>query len=63
MWSFTLCSSHLLSALDPAAQLQFRSQLSTIAANLNSLDPVESPCSLADNLDGELPTPKAPTSV
>jgi DNA-binding MarR family transcriptional regulator len=55
--------AHLLSALDPGAQSQFRAQLSTIAANLNSVDPVDNPCSLADNIDAELPTPKAPASA
>jgi DNA-binding MarR family transcriptional regulator len=53
----------LLSALDPAAQQRFRSQLSTVAAHVNAFDPVDNPCSLADNADAELPIPKAPTSV
>ena len=55
--------AHLLSALDPAAQERFRSQLSTVAAQVNAFDPVDDPCSLADHADAELPTPKAPTSV
>jgi DNA-binding MarR family transcriptional regulator len=55
--------AHLLSALGPEAQSQFRAHLSTIAANVNSLDPVDNPCSLADNVDAELPTPKAPASA
>lgn len=55
--------ANLLSALDPAAQAHFRAQLSTVAAHVNSFDPVGDPCSLADHADPELPIPKAPTSV
>jgi len=49
--------AHLLAPLDDDARETFRSQLRLIAASANALDPVETPCDLADQADVELPTP------
>jgi DNA-binding MarR family transcriptional regulator len=51
--------AHLLAPLDDRARETFRSQLQRIAAQVNALDPVETPCELADQADAELPTPRA----
>jgi DNA-binding MarR family transcriptional regulator len=53
--------AHLLAPLDTAARETFRSQLQLIAARVNALEPVDTPCDLADQTEAELPTPRALT--
>jgi DNA-binding MarR family transcriptional regulator len=53
-----LAEAHLLAPLDDDAGETFRLQLRLIAARVNALDPVDSPCDLADQADAELPTPR-----
>ena len=48
----------LLAPLDDAERMKFRSQLRAVAAHVNARDPVDSLCSLAENVNAELPTPK-----
>jgi DNA-binding MarR family transcriptional regulator len=50
--------AHLLAPLDAAERTGFRSQLRAVAARLNARDPVDSLCSLAENVNAELPTPR-----
>lgn len=52
---------HLLAPLGAGARETFRSQLQLIAARVNALDPVDTPCELADQADAELPTPRTLT--
>jgi hypothetical protein len=40
--------------------MSFRSQLRAVAAHVNARDPVESLCGLAEQVNADLPTPKAP---
>jgi len=53
--------AHLLAPLDTGARQDFRSQLQLIAARVNALEPVDSPCDLADQAEAELPTPRTLT--
>jgi MarR family transcriptional regulator for hemolysin len=53
--------AHLLAPLDGDARQTFRSQVERIAARANSLDPVDSPCDLADQAEATLPIPRSLT--
>ena len=50
----------LLAPLDQQAGESFRAQVRVIATRLDALDPLESPCELADEVDAELPAPRRP---
>ncbi len=50
----------LLVPLDQEARGSFRDQVRLLATRLDALDPLESPCELADEVDAELPTPRRP---
>jgi DNA-binding MarR family transcriptional regulator len=52
--------SHLLTPLDPEARASFRAQVRLLATQVDSLDPVDSACELAAEVDAELPTPRRP---
>jgi DNA-binding MarR family transcriptional regulator len=51
--------AHLLLPLDDGERDSFRSQMRLLATRLNTLDPVESPCDLVEQVDAELPSPPA----
>jgi DNA-binding MarR family transcriptional regulator len=53
--------AHLLDPLGEEAQRLFRAQLRALATRLNALDPLDSPCELAEQVDAALPTPRATT--
>jgi DNA-binding MarR family transcriptional regulator len=53
--------AHLLDPLDEQAQQLFRAQLRSLATRLNALDPLDSPCELAAQVDAALPTPRSKT--
>jgi DNA-binding MarR family transcriptional regulator len=46
---------NVLAPLDAAARETFRSQVRLLATRINVLDPVDAPCSLAQQVDAELP--------
>jgi DNA-binding MarR family transcriptional regulator len=50
--------AQLLTPLDPAARENFRAQVRLLATHIDALDPLESPCDLADAVDAELPAPR-----
>jgi DNA-binding MarR family transcriptional regulator len=50
--------SHLLAPLGTQAQATFRAQVRLLATQLDALDPPDSPCDLADEVDAELPVPR-----
>lgn len=50
--------AHLLAPLDDDEREIFRAQLGLIASRANALDPVATPCELADQAEVELPTPR-----
>ena len=50
--------AHLLAPLDTGAREAFRSQVQLIAARVNAIDPVSTPCDLADQAEADLPTPR-----
>ncbi|HEX4246079.1 MAG TPA: MarR family transcriptional regulator [Acidimicrobiales bacterium] len=52
--------AHLLAPLDAGARRAFRSHLQLVAARVNELDPVDTPCELADQAEAVLPTPRPP---
>ena len=52
--------AHLLAPLDQEAGESFRAQVRLLATRLDALDPLESPCELAEEVDAELPTPRRP---
>jgi DNA-binding MarR family transcriptional regulator len=52
--------AHLLAPLAQEASESFRAQLRLLATRLDALDPLESPCELAEEVDAELPTPRRP---
>jgi DNA-binding MarR family transcriptional regulator len=52
--------AYVLAPLDQEACKSFRSQVRLLATRIDALDPVESPCELADEVDAELPTPRRP---
>ena len=49
----------LLAALDEQARERFREQLQVLATRIDAADPVRDPCGLVDDLDGEVPVPRA----
>jgi DNA-binding MarR family transcriptional regulator len=53
----------LLAPLDAAERMNFRSQLSAVAAHVNARDPVDSLCSLAEEVNAELPASNAPAGA
>jgi DNA-binding MarR family transcriptional regulator len=48
--------AHLLAPLGTEEQDAFRAQVRSLATQLNAVDPPDSPCDLADEVNGELPT-------
>ena len=50
--------AHLLTPLDPKARESFRAQVRVLATHIDALDPLESPCDLADAVDAALPVPR-----
>ena len=48
----------LLTPLDQEAAESFRAQVRLLATRLDALDPLESPCELAEEVDAELPAPR-----
>jgi DNA-binding MarR family transcriptional regulator len=56
--------AHLLAPLDEEARHLFRAQVQSLATRLNTLDPLDNPCALAEQVDAELPAPlSAPLSA
>jgi DNA-binding MarR family transcriptional regulator len=53
--------AHLLAPLDRETRDTFRAQVRLLATRANALDPLDSPCGTAQELDAELPTPHRPT--
>jgi DNA-binding MarR family transcriptional regulator len=52
--------AYLLAPLDQESSESFRAQVRMLATRLDALDPLDSPCELADEVDAELPTPRRP---
>jgi DNA-binding MarR family transcriptional regulator len=52
--------AYLLAPLDQEARESFRAQVRLLATRIDALDPLESPCELAEEVDAELPTPRRP---
>jgi DNA-binding MarR family transcriptional regulator len=52
--------AHLLAPLDDESSGSFRSHLRVLAARLNSFDPLDNPCELAEKVDADLPAPRRP---
>ena len=50
--------AHLLAPLDPEAHETFRTEVRLLATQLDAMDPPDSPCDLADEVDAELPSPR-----
>src|SRR5580693_430207 len=50
----------LLAPLDQKARQSFRAQVRLLATHVDDLNPVDSPCELAAEVDAELPTPRRP---
>jgi DNA-binding MarR family transcriptional regulator len=50
-----MAEAHLLTPLDPKARASFRAHVRLLATHIDALDPVESPCDLADAVETELP--------
>jgi DNA-binding MarR family transcriptional regulator len=50
--------ARLLTPLDPWARESFRAQVRVLATQVEALDPLESPCDLAEVVDAELPAPR-----
>jgi DNA-binding MarR family transcriptional regulator len=53
----------LLTPLDQEASESFRAQVRLLATRLDALDPLESPCELAEEVDAELPAPRRQRST
>jgi DNA-binding MarR family transcriptional regulator len=53
--------AHLLDPLGEESQRLFRAQLRALATRLNALDPLDSPCELAEQVDAALPTTRSTT--
>jgi DNA-binding MarR family transcriptional regulator len=49
--------AHLLAPLGTDSRRTFRAQVRLLATQLDALDPPDSPCDLADEVDAEIPTP------
>jgi DNA-binding MarR family transcriptional regulator len=52
--------AYLLAPLDQEARESFRAQVRLLATRIDALDPLDSPCELAEEVDAELPTPRRP---
>jgi len=52
--------AYLLAPLDDDARETFRAQVRVLATRVDALDPLDSPCELAEEVDAELPTPRRP---
>lgn len=50
----------LLAPLGRDARESFRAQIRLLATQLDALDPLDSPCDLAQEVDAEIPTPRRP---
>jgi DNA-binding MarR family transcriptional regulator len=50
--------AQLLTPLEPKARESFRAQVRLLATHIDVLDPLDSPCDLADAVDTELPVPR-----
>ena len=50
--------AHLLTPLDTDQRDSFRAQVRLLATQLDVLDPPDSPCDLADEVDAEIPAPR-----
>jgi DNA-binding MarR family transcriptional regulator len=50
--------AYLLAPLDQEVRESFRAQIRLLATRLDALDPLDSPCELAEEVDAELPTPR-----
>jgi DNA-binding MarR family transcriptional regulator len=50
--------AHLLAPLDQKACESFRTHVRLLATQIDALDPLASPCELADAVDAELPAPR-----
>jgi DNA-binding MarR family transcriptional regulator len=50
--------ARLLAPLDTKARESFRAQVRLLATHVDALDPLESPCDLADAVEAELPVPR-----
>jgi DNA-binding MarR family transcriptional regulator len=56
--------ARLLAPLDSEARAAFRSQVRLLATQIEAVDPVDSPCDLAEGIDAELPsTRRSPRSA
>jgi DNA-binding MarR family transcriptional regulator len=51
---------HLLAPLNDGDRRSFRSHVSLLATRIDALDPLASPCELAEHADAELPAPRSP---
>jgi DNA-binding MarR family transcriptional regulator len=52
--------AHVLTPLDEPERDAFRAQIRLLATQIDALDPLDSPCDLAQEIDAELPTPRRP---
>ena len=52
--------AYVLAPLDQEARETFRAQVRALATRIDALDPLDSPCELAQEVDAELPTPRRP---
>jgi DNA-binding MarR family transcriptional regulator len=50
--------AYLLAPLDDEVRDSFRAQIRLLATRLDAIDPLDSPCELAEEVDAELPTPR-----
>ena len=50
--------AHLLAPLGTETRDAFRAQVRLLATQLDALDPPDSPCDLADEVDAEIPAPR-----
>jgi DNA-binding MarR family transcriptional regulator len=50
--------AHLLAPLPADARHTFRTQIALLATQLDAVDPPDSPCDLADEVDAEIPAPR-----
>jgi hypothetical protein len=50
--------ARLLTPLEPTARESFRAQVRSLATGIEAVDPLGSPCDLAEAVDAELPVPR-----
>jgi DNA-binding MarR family transcriptional regulator len=50
--------AHLLAPLGTETRATFRAQVRLLATQLDAVDPPDSPCDLADEVDAEIPAPR-----